>query len=345
VARPAPVAPPVLLQGYDALVPASALERPRRTGRTFLATFAVLLVAAAAGVRFYGKLPLPWNSRASVAAPTPTPAAAPTVATAPAPESAPTPAQAPAPGAGDTAAAAAPAPPPPSPEELRAEREHAAKEQIDKLLAGGTKHLPALEKLLARWSSDEKDPVAKSSRTLARARLLELAQTDLQKEDFDAAKAHFRIGLSVSGPSEDANVVREYVRQSAIDAIKAGNVEKAVIWARQGLALAGHDDADAHGLLADTLYAARQYKDSVDEYRLAIAGKPDDDVLKRGLERARKKAGPEKPARPRGGKARVAKSKPAGKPAAGEPAAAEPEEDAGKSAPPSAPSETATDEQ
>jgi tetratricopeptide (TPR) repeat protein len=341
------VAPPVLLQGYDALVPASALQRPRRTGRTFLATFAVLALASAAGVRFYDKLPLPWNSRAFVAAhtstPAPAPAPTPTVATAPASESAPAPAAAP--GAGDTTAAPAAAPPAPSPEELRAEREHAAKEQLDKLLAGGTKHLPALEKLLARWSSDEKDPVAKSSRTLARARLLELAQTDLQKEDFDAAKAHFRIGLSVSGPSEDANVVREYVRQSAIDAIKAGNVEKAVTWARQGLALAGHDDADAHALLADTLYAARQYKDSVDEYRLAIAGKPDDDTFKRGLERARKKAGPEKPARPRGGKARVAKSKAAAKPAAaGEPAAAEPEEDAGKPAP-SAPSETATDEQ
>ena len=214
-------------------------------------------------------------------------------------------APAPAPGAAPLPGAA-PAPPPPSPEELRAERERTAKAQIDKLLSGGTEHLPELEKLLTRWSADEEDPVAKSSRTLARARLLELAQTDLQKEDFVAAKAHYRIGVGVFGPSEETTSVLELVKKSAIDAIKAGDAEKAVVWAREGLTLGGQN-AEAHALLADTLYAAKQYKDSVDEYRLALAGKPEDETLKRGLDRARKKAGPDKPARPRA-KARVAKS-------------------------------------
>ena len=113
---------------------------------------------------------------------------------------------------------------------------------------------------------------------------------------------------------------------------------KAVVWAREGLTLAGHENAEAHALLADTLYAAKAYKDSVDEYRLALAGKPEDDTLRRGLDRARKKAGPDKPARPRA-RARVAKSR-GGRSARRRRA----EEDAAKSAP-SAPSETATDEQ
>ena len=39
------------------------------------------------------------------------------------------------------------------------------------------------------------------------------------------------------------------------------------------------------------LYAAHEYEDSVDEYRLALAGRPDDATLKRGLDRARKKLG------------------------------------------------------
>jgi hypothetical protein len=60
------------------------------------------------------------------------------------------------------------------------------------------------------------------------------------------------------------------------------------------------NDETKHALLADMLYAAHEYKDSVDEYRIALAGHPDDDTLKRGLERARKKVGAEKPAaRPR----------------------------------------------
>ena len=99
------------------------------TKKAFLAAFAVLALAGFGAVRFYGKLPFSWNTRASVAAPT----AAPAPAT---PTPVPDIAAAPAPGA-------APAPPPPSPEELRAERERAAQAQIDRLLSAGPSTCPS----------------------------------------------------------------------------------------------------------------------------------------------------------------------------------------------------------
>ena len=83
----------------------------------------------------------------------------------------------------------------------------------------------------------------------------------------------------------------------------------------------------SHALLADMLYAAHEYKDSVDEYRLAMAGRPDDATLKRGLDRARKKIVADKPARPRA-KARTAKAAPS------DDAPAEGGDDAGKTAAP-----------
>ena len=113
----------------------------------------------------------------------------------------------------------------------------------------------------------------------------------------------------------------------------------AVRWAREGVAF--NNDETTHALLADMLYAAHEYKDSVDEYRIALAGHPDDDSLKRGLERARKKLGAEKVAARPHAKARVA-AKVAG---AEEPAEGGDAPEPAKSAPPSATTETTADEQ
>jgi hypothetical protein len=274
--------------------------------------------------------------------------AAPGATNASAPEAANLPAPAPgtpnAPAPGGTAGAAAAAPPPPSPEELKAQRERAALAEVDKLLEGGTEKLPALEKLLARWQQggkDGKDTAAAPAQAHARASLLGLARADLEKQDFEAATAHYRIGSGLPGPSEDTKALLDLIRTSAIDAIKAGDADKAVAWAREGLALAGPNDGDSHALLADTLYASKAYKDAVDEYRLAIAAQPDDAVLKRGLDRARKKLGAEKAPRPR------AKTARAGKAAASSEAPAESDADSAEKAAPapaSAPAEPAADE-
>jgi hypothetical protein len=121
----------------------------------------------------------------------------------------------------------------------------------------------------------------------------------------------------------------------------------AVRWAREGVA---YNSSDAtHALLADMLYAAKEYKDAVDEYRLAIAGRPDDPSLKRGLDRARKKmASGEKPARPRAAGGSKKKAKAAAASSGEEAAPAEADDGAGKAAAPaepSAPAEPAADEQ
>ena len=88
------------------------------------------------------------------------------------------------------------------------------------------------------------------------------------------------------------------------------------------------------------LYAAHEYKDSVDEYRLALAGRPDDATLKRGLDRARKKSVADKPARPRA-KTRAAKAA-----ASSDDAARRGRRRRGQDAqPPSAPAEPAAGEQ
>jgi tetratricopeptide (TPR) repeat protein len=149
------------------------------------------------------------------------------------------------------------------------------------------------------------------------------------------------MGLAVSGPATDTQLVMDFVRQSAVDAIKAGDLDKAVKWARAGMALGGDDDLDAHALLADVLYASKGYQESVAEYQKALAGRPDDASLKRGLDRARKKLGAAaKPVRARA-KARTANA--ASDDGSTEGAA---DDDSSKSAPaPSAPPEPASDEQ
>ncbi|HXU06515.1 MAG TPA: protein kinase [Polyangia bacterium] len=308
--------------------PPGSTPRRGRAGRRFLVTLAVLGLAAFGLVRVYGKLPAPWNTRTSAAAPTPAPAAAPVAATQPA---APTTTTAP------PTALPPSTPPPPSPEE----RARLAKAEVEKLLAGGADELPVLEKMLARWRSDDKDPVGKAGRTHARTRLLALAHDELAKEDFETATAHYRMGLAVSGPATDTQLVMDFVRQSAVDAIKAGDLDKAVKWARAGMALGGDDDLDAHALLADVLYASKGYQESVAEYQKALAGRPDDASLKRGLDRARKKLGAAaKPVRARA-KARTANA--ASDDGSTEGAA---DDDSSKSAPaPSAPPEPASDEQ
>src|SRR5262249_54526753 len=159
----------------------------------------------AVGVRFWGKLPAPWSTRASVAAPTPNAAPAP-----PAPSAPPAAGQPAVAGAAPAPAAPAPAPTL-SPEEQKAQRERAAVAEVDKLLAAGLPQLPELEKRLARWGSDEKDPASRSARAHARASLLSLAHDDLQKQNFEAATAHYKIGSGLPGSAEEAKALVDLV--------------------------------------------------------------------------------------------------------------------------------------
>jgi serine/threonine protein kinase len=309
--------------------------RPGRAGRRFFVTFAVLALAAAGGVRFYGKLPLPWNTRSSVAA-APAPAPAPV---------APPPSEPAAPGTPANAAAPNPAaPPPPTPAQLKAERVRVALADIERLLADGltfdqmsdlATHLVALRK-------DGAAEQAAKAAARAQAELVKIASAELDHGEMETGVAHYKAAIALDSESKGREALGEALRTHAMASLtEHKDPALAVKWAREGVALDNNETT--HALLADMLYAAKEYKDAVDEYRLAIAGKPDDPALKRGLDRARKKAGSEKPARPRA-KAQTAK---AAKASSGgdEAAPAETTDDAEKPMPPSAPAEPAADEQ
>jgi serine/threonine protein kinase len=310
--------------GYeDALLPETPAPRPGRAGRRFLATFAVLAVAGVVGVRVYGKLPLPWNMRASVAAPTPTPTPAPSGAIA-----------TPSPGAGPAQ--------PPTPAQQAAARVRAATGAIETMLADGPTfdQLPVFEKHLAALRKDGAADDATKLAARAQAALVRVAEAELDLDEIESGVSHYKAAITLDSGGKGREALVEALRKRAIGAlVDRKDPVLAVRWARESVAF--NNDETTHALLADMLYAAKEYKDAVDEYRIAIAGRPDDEALKRGLERARKKVGADKAAaapRPRA-KPHVAKAAPSNAPAEGD--APDPD----KPEPPSAAAEPPADEQ
>ncbi len=162
---------------------------------------------------------------------------------------------------------------------------------------------------------------------------MKAAEAELDRDEIEAGVAHYKAALALDPTDKGRDALSEALRAHAMTALTEGkDAALAVRWAREGVAFSSNDTT--HALLADMLYAAHEYKDAVDEYRLALAGRPDDDTIKRGLDRARKKLGAGKASHARG-KARVAKAAEA---------PAEADDDAAKS-PASAPAEATADEQ
>ena len=312
---------------------ARSAARPGRAGRRFLATFAVLALAGVAAVRIYGKLPLPWNMRGRRSR---RPRSAPARDIRPSPgrrRAAPS-----APGAGAPPGRAAAAGRPsrrPSGARRAGRHREDARRRADVRAAAG-----AGEARLAALRRDGAGSGREGSRRARRRSCSRGGGRAREGRDRDRRRRTTRSALARSDAPEqgrEALARRARARDDGADRAQGRRAGRA-LGARRRDAL-GNDDADAHALLADTLYAAKEYKDSVDEYRLALAGKPDDATLKRGLERARKKVGADKPARPRA-KARVAKA-----PAARRRARRASPTRRGQDAPPSAPAEPAADEQ
>jgi serine/threonine protein kinase len=314
-------------QGLPPLVPPSYEEAPlvppdlatRRPGgraaRRFLVTFAVLALAAAGLVRVYRKLPSPWNMRSSAAAP----------------------------------AAVAPAqlPPPQTPEQLRGERARAARAEVEGMLGAkfGPQSLSGLTSRLSEMREGGAGADADKLAAMARKALQTEAEAKFALDEIEDGVSYYKavISLDREGTGKWREALSEALRTHAMAALtERGDPELAVRWARAGAAFANNENT--HALLADMLYAAKEYKDAVDEYRLAIAGKPDDPALKRGLDRARKKAGvAEKPVARARSKVRTAKASSSEEGSTAEAAATE--DDSAKSAPPSAPPEPTADEQ
>jgi len=329
--------PPLLSLPSDddgRLVPDAPPVRSGRAGRRFLATFAVLALAGVVGVRVYGKLPRPWNMRTSVAAP----ASVPPQTTPPELGSATAAAETP-PGAAQPPTGA---PPPPTPAQQAAARLKVALADIEKMLAAGPtfEQLPELEARLAAARKDGGTDAAAKLAARAQEALIKAAAAELDKDEIETGVGHYKAALALDAPEKGHEALAEALHGHAMTALtESKDPALAVRWARECVALDNNDGN--HALLADMLYAAHEYKDSVDEYRLAMAARPDDPALKRGLDRARKKIVADKPARPRA-KARTAKA------ASSNDAPAEGGDDAGNCcspAEPSAPAEPAAGEQ
>jgi hypothetical protein len=301
--------PPVSLPADDdvRLVPDAPPARSGRAGRRFLATFAMLALAGVAAARVYGKLPRPWNTQTTAAVPAPV--------------------------------AVPPPPPPPTPAEQAAARLKVTLADIETMLADGPtfEQLPALEARLAAARKDGGADAAAKLAARAQETLIKAAAAELDKDEIETGVAHYKAALDLDAPEKGRPALAEALRGHAMSALTdRKDPALAVRWARECVAFDNNDVT--HALLADMLYAAHEFKDSVDEYRLAIAGRPDDPTLKRGLDRARKKVVSDKPARPRA-KARSAKAAPEDE------APAEGGDDTAKTAAPSAPAEPAADEQ
>jgi serine/threonine protein kinase/tetratricopeptide (TPR) repeat protein len=329
--------PPLLPPGADDVMLVPDAVRSARSGRAwrrFAATFAVLALVAAAGVRIYGKLPFPWNLRTSAAVPPAAPAPAAAIA-----PSAPAAVEPPAGAAASATGAAVPAP---TPEQQAAERLRVALADVERMLDAGLTfdQLPDFEKHLA--AARKAGGTDRAAKLAARAQesLVKVAAAELDLDEIDAGVAHYKAALALGAQDKGRDALTELLHAHAMTALtERKDPALAVRWARQGVAF--NNNENTHALLADLLYAAHEYKDSVDEYQLAIAGRPDDAALKRGLDRARKKLVAEKPvaARPRKKAARVAKK------AEGDEAPAESDDDAAKSAAPLPPTESAADDQ
>jgi tetratricopeptide (TPR) repeat protein len=215
--------------------------------------------------------------------------------------------------------------------------------------AGPTfEQLTDLERRLAAARKDGGAAPAAKLAARAQESLIKAAVAELDKDDITNGVAHYKAALALNAPDKGREALGETMRARAMTALtERKDPGLAVRWAREGVAFDNNENT--HALLADMLYAAKEYKDAVDEYRLAIAGRPDDPALKRGLDRARKKmASGEKPARPRAAGGSKKKAKAAAASSGEEAAPAEADDGAGKAAAPaepSAPAEPAADEQ
>jgi tetratricopeptide (TPR) repeat protein len=308
------------------LADAPPARPPGRAGRRYLATFAVLAIAGVVAFRFYGKLPFPWNMRASAAAPTQPPGL---------PEPSPAPGGGPPPAAG------------PTPAEQAAERVRVATAKVEAILGAGAsvEQLPALKEHFAALRKDGAAAEAAKLAERAQAALVRVAEAELDLDEIEAGVAHYQAALALGGDAKGREALAEALRKHAMAALtERKDPALAVRWAREGVAT--NNNETTHGLLADMLYAAHEYKDAVDEYQIALAGKPDDDALKRGLERARKKLGTEKATAKatarKPGKARAARTVAADGKGEGQ---AEKDAPPEKEAPPSAAGEAPPDEQ
>jgi len=147
---------------------------------------------------------------------------------------------------------------------------------------------PALEDRLARLRRDGGAARAGALASRAARALEQVAARELDGGDVDAGVAHYKIALTVDPAAPGTSQLAATLRERAEAALRAGRATLAVRWARTVVGLAEADPA-AHALLAEALSASHEDAAAVAEFDKALASRPADAALRRGLARARRR--------------------------------------------------------
>ena len=192
----------------------------------------MLALAAGVGVRVWGKLPLPWNTRASVAAPTPT-AGAPVAAQQPGAAQ---------PGAAQPAA-------PPSPAEERAARVRTTKAEIDRMLTAGLDFddLSVLKSRLAALRADGASADAEALAMKAQKLLIAEAEANFDQGELQTGVARYKAASTLHDEAKGRGALAEALRAGAMKALteRAGSLAGGALGARRGGVQQRRDDARA----------------------------------------------------------------------------------------------------
>ncbi|HSZ81382.1 MAG TPA: hypothetical protein VLA14_03820, partial [Polyangia bacterium] len=143
-----------------------------------------------------------------------------------------------------------------------------------------------LEDRLARLREEGATVAAGALAARAARALEEVSARELDAGDIDVGVAHYKIALGVDPGAQGTSQLEATLRTRAKAALAADRAVEAVRWARAAIGLA-EADPDAHALLAESLFAARDAAGAAVEFGKALASRPADPAFKRGLARAR----------------------------------------------------------
>jgi tetratricopeptide (TPR) repeat protein len=134
---------------------------------------------------------------------------------------------------------------------------------------------------------------AAASRTLQRQ-----AEAALDQGEMERGVSLYQLALQVDPAAEGASLLARALLDRGRRALAIRRPTEAVRWGRRALSFA-EADPGAHAFLADALFAARDFPAAGDEYAKALASRPEDRALLRGLTRSRARLSGRPAERPR----------------------------------------------
>ena len=172
--------------------------------------------------------------------------------------------------------------------ERRAQRLRAGVADAEKMLGSGFgfAQLPELDAELGRLRADGGAAIADTLATRAKRLLVKIAEGELDNGQIEEGVAHYRVALALDAHGGGEAELVAALRTRAQSALSSNKDTEAVRWAREAVAVAG-DDPEAHALLGDCLHALRHDDEAVGEYEKALATRPDDPTFTHNLSAAR----------------------------------------------------------